>query len=641
MKKTLDDFPDLTPAEQTLRDGVGSGVRVGIGDGTLPDEDAGPDREIRASFLRYLALGGCDKCRPSEKGVELSGAVILSDGPSGAETRGLDLESCEVFGDLGLFNCLFPDIPLLRGTRLGSLFLNGSKFPKGLSADRLEARGGAFLGDVQAKGAVRLLNAQLGGNLDCKGARFEAVADAAGAMGDAFSADGLEARGDAFLRGVQAKGAVRLLGAKLGGDLDCVGARFEAVADADGAMGDAFSTDRLEARGDAFLRGLQAKGEVRLLGAKLGGNLDCDGARFEAVADAAGAMGDAFSADGLEARGDAFLRGVQAKGAVRLLGAKLGGNLDCKGARFEAVADADSLSLVSARVSGGLYLGSGVRIKGRLNLTNALFSGLVDEVECWPSKGNLYLDRCEYGAFLGNQTPKDAVSRLNWLALGPDNPQQGEFSPQPYEQLAKVLREDGRRADARKVLQTKEKLQRQAAQARRPNVLTRAWDETLGATIGYGYQTSKAVWWLLGFFAIGVIAYQAAYDRGAFKPNNAFVLRSAEWVLCAKEAPKAGWTSEDVAAQVARNVEGFDTQLDCFVHQPEAKSYPVFNPWTYSADTLLPIVSLEMQEYWIPDASNEPRGKYTRWFLWIQIAAGWALSLLAVAGFSGLVKGDR
>ena len=71
----------------------------------------------------------------------------------------------------------------------------------------------------------------------------------------------------------------------------------------------------------------------------------------------------------------------------------------------------------------------------------------------------------------------------------------------------------------------------------------------------------------------------------------------------------------------------------------EAASYPRFNSLVYSADTLLPIVSLEMQGFWIPD-ERTTRGQVARVYLWVHIAVGWALSLLAVAGFSGLVKSD-
>lgn len=83
-----------------------------------------------------------------------------------------------------------------------------------------------------------------------------------------------------------------------------------------------------------------------------------------------------------------------------------------------------------------------------------------------------------------------------------------------------------------------------------------------------------------------------------------------------------------------------ETQLDCFLRQPEAAAYPRFDPLIYSADTLLPIVSLEMQSYWIPD-DRKPIGKTARLYLWLHIFAGWGLTLLAVAGFSGLIKTDN
>lgn len=59
----------------------------------------------------------------------------------------------------------------------------------------------------------------------------------------------------------------------------------------------------------------------------------------------------------------------------------------------------------------------------------------------------------------------------------------------------------------------------------------------------------------------------------------------------------------------------------------------------YSLDTLVPIASLQQQEFWIPD-EIKAYGAPARVYLWDHILAGWALSLLAVAGFSGLVRSD-
>ncbi len=115
------------------------------------------------------------------------------------------------------------------------------------------------------------------------------------------------------------------------------------------------------------------------------------------------------------------------------------------------------------------------------------------------------------------------------------------------------------------------------------------------------------------------------------KPNNSFVLRSAEWVACDPD-----YIGTPDAPQRWR---GRETQLACFARQPEAQAYPVFSPFIYSADTLFPVVSMEMQEFWIPD-ERHPAGWWARLYLWVHIALGWALSLLAVAGFSGLIKSD-
>ncbi|RBI86612.1 hypothetical protein DRV85_04055 [Rhodosalinus halophilus] len=85
-----------------------------------------------------------------------------------------------------------------------------------------------------------------------------------------------------------------------------------------------------------------------------------------------------------------------------------------------------------------------------------------------------------------------------------------------------------------------------------------------------------------------------------------------------------------------RNGDG-RSQLACFRAQPEAQGYPAFNALVYSADTLLPIVEMEMQDFWLPDDSH-PYGAVARVYLWVHIALGWAFSILAVAGFTGLIR---
>jgi hypothetical protein len=71
---------------------------------------------------------------------------------------------------------------------------------------------------------------------------------------------------------------VRLLGAQIGGDLDCSGGAFKNP----GAL--ALSADGASVKGEAFLTDrTSAESEVRLLGAQIGGNLDCRGGRLSEV----------------------------------------------------------------------------------------------------------------------------------------------------------------------------------------------------------------------------------------------------------------------------------------------------------------------------------------------------------------------
>ncbi|MFC3529595.1 hypothetical protein ACFOMH_15565, partial [Paracoccus mangrovi] len=124
---------------------------------------------------------------------------------------------------------------------------------------------------------------------------------------------------------------------------------------------------------------------------------------------------------------------------------------------------------------------------------------------------------------------------------------------------------------------------------------------------------------------------------GEIKPNLPQIQRAPEWIACSTEQ---GTTVANTTPAIAGKARPDETQLDCFLRQPEAAAYPRFNPLIYSADTLLPIVSLEMQSYWIPD-DRKPIGKTARLYLWLHIFAGWGLTLLAVAGFSGLIKTDN
>lgn len=380
--------------------------------------------------------------------------------------------------------------------------------------------------------------------------------------------------------------------------------------------------DRLTTRGAVFMIGAEVTGEVRFSGAKLGGDLYCDGAELTGGKDSV-----ALLADGLETRGPVFLRGAKVTGGVRLLGAKIAGDLECAGAKLTG-GSKKALDFSGARIAGAFFLRLGAKVDGVLDMTAVEIDVIHDEKGSWPAPGKLLLDRCIYGAFTGKDI--DARARVKWLSLQDEARWDYDFWPQPWEQLAKVLREMGHRSDARAVLIEKEKRQRKVTRTRlkRDHLFEQAiwlwdgvWDRLLRWTVRYGHAPLLAFVWLAGMAILGFSVFTTAEAQGAIKPNQPVVLRSAEWVDCAgKDAP---------------------SRLACFLEQPAAQSYPQFNAFIYSLDTLLPIVDLEMQGYWIPDDRVPGWGKSARAYLWAHIALGWALSLLAVAGFSGLIRSDK
>jgi hypothetical protein len=427
-----------------------------------------------------------------------------------------------------------------------------------------------------------------------------------------------------------ATGEISLRSADIGGALECSEAALSGL-ECNGKRGLAFSADRLRA-GGVILKEVKSTGEVRLAGARVDGDLNCSGARFWAVEEGKRLDRPALMLDKLDVKGSIFFENVRTRGEVRLNGAKVNGSIFCVGSKFGTAEDAEGeaprkvLNLDGVRASGGLMLRDRSKFNGVLDLTAAEFGSINDESASWPKKGLLILDRCRYGALVG-KSPTDAKSRIDWLGRQDHKRWGVDFWPQPYEQCAKVLREMGHGEDARDILIEKDRRQRAVRLARTPLEI-RGWlrlrDRVLWHTVRYGRQPLRAAVWLGVFWAIGTVIFFSASNAGAIKPNKEVVLHNSEWVECREGGDKRG---------------EYISQLACFFEQPQSASFPEFNALIYSADTLLPVVSLEMQNYWIPDESSS-RGKWARVYLWVHIAVGWALSLLAVAGFSGLVKSD-
>jgi hypothetical protein len=612
-------------------------------------EEWGHEREIRADLIRWLCIDRDVASAVDPKGIQVHAARVT--GP-------LDLSFVSVPFRLLLRHCSFADSADLTSTGLPALDLAGTRV-QSVVGDRIHVGGDVFLNNgFTAEGEVSVLEAEVGGTLECTGGTFKNPGK------DALSADGANLSGGVFLDdGFCAEGTVRLLGAQIGGNLECGGGRFKNVGRT------ALYADGTNVKGDVFLTdGLNVEGAVLLLGAQIGGNLQCSSGRLK------NPDGDALSADGANVKGDVFLTdGLSAEGTVRLHGAQIGGDFDCSGGTFKNPGK-KALSADRADIKGSLFLCDGfsaegaVRLRGvqvdgnldcrgarlselvaenaavrrtlfwrgivaaeatRLNLTNASASSLVDDEKSWPAKGNLLLDGFVYGQISG-ESPRDAKTRLRWLE------RQEPFRPKPYRQLAKVLGEAGDDSGARKVLFEMERWRRKDEDLRRreetknrqfrllhfPRLralattgfrvyshlwrqCARLWGWLLEWTIGYGFHPGWAFYWLLGLGLVGSALFWYGYSVRAMAP-----------------------TDKD-AYHFFRD------------HGSSPDHYPRFTASIYSLENSLPFVNLGQKDNWRPDPNPRasPRlSTFLRGFHRVQILLGWLLATLFVAGVTGVVR---
>ncbi len=500
-----------------------------------------------------------------------------------------------------------------------SLFINSSG--KALSADRLRVEGCVYCRKgFTAEGEVCLLDAQIGGSLECIGGRF------LNRNGKALLGDRLKIGGSVFLReGFRAEGEVRLVGAMIGGDLDCDKGQFI------NERGKALSADRLKVEGGVYFRkGFKAEGEVCLFDAQIGGGLDCIGGCFVNRDE------KALSADRLKIEGSIFLREhFTAEGEVRLLSAAVGGDLDCGKGQF-INKDGKALNADGLKVKGHVFLRKGFMADGTvsfvgatvdkhfslysidspelmtLDLATANVGTLHDKEDGWPPQKHLILHGFEYKE-ISHESPSNSKTRIDWLR------RQDSFWPQPYEQLAKVLRESGDDTGAKDVLIAKNKDKAQRTRLTRAQWL---WYHLLGPLIGYGYKPLRAVPIAIGIVLLGWILFGAGYSSGLITPPGDSAYTTTEKF----PVPDPGDRTRGISTV-----------------------YPVFNSLVYSIDVFVPVVDFHQAEHWLPNANRGSKltkigpwplhtGGLLLFWLWVETVFGWVISTLFIVSLTGLVR---
>lgn len=589
--------------------------------------------ELQAQLIRFLCGSPLTHSLIDPCGIVLEDSVILGESIPDYDDS-LFLSSLKIPFPLVFLRCTLPAWLLLRGAEIPFLDLEGGTVGS-IAADILKVRGDLYLRNGFAASGVNFAGATVGGDFDCSGANLSpgvSTTDDPLVQGVSLNAEGIHVLGDLRMtdfpsgeaggeaRHFQATGTVRLDGLHVEGDVVCDGGHFK------NCCGDTLTLRHATVGGDVLMGGKfpSEGGAVRLPGATIGGRLDCARGHFDNEWDPCKPQsGMALELDGTEIKLDLNLsrdkvempydedhwHAFEAKGTVSLVGTRIGRNLYCGRGYFlnhddpGAVSDhpwKPALDLRNAQVAF-LYF-------PKLFLDeNGETDAKKDDVHI--KEGHLRLDGFVYGRI--SRKPKEWSTYLCWI--NKQFPEGSlEFVPQPYLQLAKVLKEEGDLKGAKCILVEMERRrarhQEASQRARKRNWFKRKmlklWNLTKELTVGYGYYPWRAFIGILILCLVGSVIFH-----------------------CGK-----------------RNMT--PTHPDHY----SKDTYVTFNPLLYSVENSLPLVKLGQSDNWQPRPRPEfPEVDGMKWpfctgllgeFRAFQIALGWFLTTMGVAGLAGIVRKD-
>lgn len=412
-------------------------------------------------------------------------------------------------------------------------------------------------------------------------------------------------------------------GLNVGYQMDCNNAEFQST------VGRALTLQGANIGQGLFLSSVKVSGEANLASLIIGGQLDCSGAGFKNQGGRALNLQDADIGQSL------FLKSAKFIGGVDLKGLMTGGDLVCSGTEFQNK-NAKALNLQSADISQGFIFRDQTTVHGIIDLNAAKCGDLVDDLDCWPdpTQGhkNLILDGFTYRRIVGST---DARTRLNWLARG--DHWNGEFFPQPYKQLAKVLYEMGHEEEATQIRVTlAQKLTRNSRSARIwftgtewrffkvLLLLPTIWlVHVLHRFVGYGFRPERSLIALVLLWLLATTFAHFAWEEGSFAPNSAVALQSDSWAIYGADHnhpphpnPAKDWS---LTSTIGRDWESF-------------------NRYAYAADLVVPIIDLGQTDAWAPSTTRGPAGVFLWWARWVFTLFGWIVTALGAAALTGIIR---
>ncbi|CAM5350525.1 Oxidoreductase OS=Streptomyces albaduncus OX=68172 GN=FHS32_003446 PE=4 SV=1 [Streptomyces griseoloalbus] len=196
------------------------------------------------------------------------------------------------------------------------------------------------------------------------------------------------------------------------------------------------------------------------------------------------------------ARGTRIQR-FDCEGGIRLDDGRFGDAVDFEGAVF-TFTDEQELSLRRVQTPELRFLGQRPA-RGRVVLSGARVVNLMDRADSWPGPGRLHMGGFAYENLVP-RGPFPLALRLRWVDAA-----SAEYTPEPYERLAAVLRGGGADEDAREVLLAKQRRRRESLP-----LAAKLWGYAQDWTVAYGYRPGRAAVWMAVLWAAGSVAFARA-----------------------------------------------------------------------------------------------------------------------------------
>lgn len=457
-----------------------------------------------------------------------------------------------------------------------------------LIVDRSTISGDAQLDEgFYSGGTIRMVSSQIGGDLRMSRAWLDlswaqTPQQAVEKSLRALHIDGTTISGNFDARQIVVLGKTRMIDVAVQGSFQLNKARLH------GPRTDVLQASRTTVGSNLECRETDVVGSLQLQGISVGASLDLRSSTLSSPAwhhhklaykPSLDLRGARVSRDLVCAAGR---RSFYAEGEIQLRRAEIGRQANFWGARL---GDRMSPTAIGAfgLVAQELTLVLEEPPLGRVLLRQAQCELLGDNAQLWEAEGGVDVEDFGYNnlAKAIEPTDRDTVrERLSWLRANSG----GSYQPGPYDQLARVFSGNGNEEHAVTVLIEKQRRRYQAiARATRPvfRPPVRLWSLLQRATVSYGYRPLRALIWLVLLTAAGTAWF--------------------------------GWHP---------------------LHHPvNSDDHPVWDPFLYTVDQLVPIINLGHDSMWQTTGPS-------KWITVVLIAAGWILATTVAAGLTRALRRD-